>query len=217
VTGLRAELAVGDPDACPVAAMSVDADGPLRDVRWTRESAETATERVVTVDDDAWSDAGDAESGGGVVPETVFDDGDERVVEFGRDRNGCVCERIESVGCPVDAVRAANGTLYVTVYVRSRERLREVVAAAREVAREVSLNYVVSEGSDPGDPVVVDRGLLTDRQREALSTAYEAGYFDHPREANAGAVAEKLDVSPATFREQVARAQSKLLAGVVEG
>jgi predicted DNA binding protein len=42
------------------------------------------------------------------------------------------------------------------------------------------------------------------------------GYFNHPRDANATAVAEDLDISPATFAEHLALAQSKLLDSILE-
>jgi len=37
------------------------------------------------------------------------------------------------------------------------------------------------------------------------------GYFERPRDANAGAVAEALDIAPSTFAEHLAAAQRKLL------
>lgn len=148
--------------------------------------------------------------------DTVFDDGSAQTLEFDRDWDDCVCERIEAVGCPVDDVRATDGRLLVQFRVRSNERLREVIAAAREAANDVRLNYVVSAGDERSDAVVVDRGQLTDRQRETVETAYEAGYFAHPRESNAETVAEQLGVSAATFREHLATAQAKLFGSVFD-
>jgi predicted DNA binding protein len=37
------------------------------------------------------------------------------------------------------------------------------------------------------------------------------GYFERPRDANASAVADALDISPSTFAEHLATAQRKLL------
>ncbi|MFB6205716.1 MAG: PAS domain S-box protein [Haloglomus sp.] len=44
---------------------------------------------------------------------------------------------------------------------------------------------------------------LTDRQWEALETAYSAGYFDWPRETSGQEVAELLDVSQPTFNKHL--------------
>lgn len=242
MTGLRAELSIAAAESCPVAAASATADTPLRDVTWTTDGSDGTVERFDAVNTTSGTDgvggtdtadatdAADAtnseEAGGGRGgdatdrPEsfdTVFDDGDRRTLEFERDWDDCVCEQIESVGCPVDDVRAVDGRLRVQFRVRSNERLREVIAAAREAAADVRLAYVVSAGDEHSDAVVVDRGELTDRQRETLETAYAAGYFAHPREANAETVAGELDVSPATFREHLATAQAKLFGAVLDG
>lgn len=212
MTGLRAELSIAAVDRCPLAAFSVEAEDPLTDVTWTAEGADSTVERFDTQSDESKIDGGSAE---GAAPETVFDDGTTQTMEFEREWDDCVCEQIEAVGCPVDDVRAVDGRLLVQFRVRSNERLREVIAAARTVADDVRLNYVVSAGEERSDAVLIDRGELTDRQREVLETAYETGYFAHPRETNAESVAATLDISPSTFREHLATAQSKLLGSAL--
>ena len=64
--------------------------------------------------------------------------------------------------------------------------------------------------------MIVDRGVLTDRQRDVLGTAYELGYFERPRETNAEAVAAALSIAPSTLAEHLAVAQSKLTEAVLE-
>ena len=66
------------------------------------------------------------------------------------------------------------------------------------------------------DVVFVDRGKLTDRQHEVLRTAYDMGYFERPRGANATEVAASLDINPSTFTEHLLSAQRKLLGDVLE-
>jgi len=197
---------------------------PATDVGDTRdETGDTRDETGNTGDetrdtrDETDDEHGADTTSRGASFDTVFDDGQTQTLEFERDWDDCVCEQIESVGCPVDDVRAVDGRLRVQFRVRSNERLREVIAAAREAATDVRLAYVVSAGDERSDAVLVDRGELTDRQREALETAYAAGYFAHPREANAETVAGELGVSPATFREHLAAAQSKLFGAVLDG
>jgi hypothetical protein len=65
------------------------------------------------------------------------------------------------------------------------------------------------------DLLFVDRSILTDRQHEVLSVAHEMGYFTHPREANAQAVASALDISASTFAEHLAAGQSKLMRSIL--
>lgn len=56
---------------------------------------------------------------------------------------------------------------------------------------------------------------LTDRQREALRTAYELGYFDVPRRATLEDVASELDVASSSVSERLRRAQTRLLEETV--
>ena len=52
---------------------------------------------------------------------------------------------------------------------------------------------------------------LTDRQQEALRTAYELGYFDIPRRASLEDVAGELDISSSSVSERLRRAQTQLI------
>jgi len=53
---------------------------------------------------------------------------------------------------------------------------------------------------------------LTDRQRQVLELAVEAGYFERPRHNNTGELADALDISRATFTQHLRAAQRKLFA-----
>jgi len=64
------------------------------------------------------------------------------------------------------------------------------------------------DGEAPGDG-------LTDRQQEALRTAYELGYFDIPREASLEDVATRLDISASSVSERLRRAQTQLIEETV--
>lgn len=52
---------------------------------------------------------------------------------------------------------------------------------------------------------------LTDRQREVVEAAVQAGYYEWPREATGAEVADQLEISSATFSEHVHAAERKLL------
>ena len=60
------------------------------------------------------------------------------------------------------------------------------------------------------------RSCLTDRQREVVEAAFEAGYYDWPRGATGQEVAAELGISSATFSEHVHAAERKLLAVLFE-
>jgi predicted DNA binding protein len=55
---------------------------------------------------------------------------------------------------------------------------------------------------------------LSPRQREALVTAFEAGYYEIPREATTADLGEALDVDRRTAEEHLRRAENKLLGAL---
>jgi hypothetical protein len=65
-----------------------------------------------------------------------------------------------------------------------------------------------------GEPEAPGDGL-TDRQREALRTAYELGYFEIPRRASLQEIAGELDISASSLSERLRRAQTQLIEETV--
>jgi predicted DNA binding protein len=61
---------------------------------------------------------------------------------------------------------------------------------------------------DAAEGRLLDR--LTDRQQEALRTAYLSGYFSWPRESGAEACADALGVSQPTFSQHLRVGQHRL-------
>ena len=204
--GLEAAISIDEPSGCPVAEASAETGERIGSVTWgggdrtTEEfelSAETPAPEGMT---------------------EVFGDNRYSVYRFERENEEpCFCEAIEAFGCPVVDTRCEDGGLRVVFRPPDVDTLQEIVGALKEEFGEISLEHLVQSGDpDESDTVVVDRGRLTDRQREVLETAYGMGYFDHPKGANAGEVAEALDINSATLRGHLSAAQSKLLESVVE-
>lgn len=54
-------------------------------------------------------------------------------------------------------------------------------------------------------------GLLTDRQLECLTVAWQMGYFEVPRDASLAEVADALDVDTSTVSETVRRGTARVL------
>jgi predicted DNA binding protein len=57
---------------------------------------------------------------------------------------------------------------------------------------------------------------LTSRQREALATAYDLGFYETPRAASYEAIGDALGCAPSTANELLRRAEAALVAGVLE-
>ncbi len=56
---------------------------------------------------------------------------------------------------------------------------------------------------------------LTDRQQEALRTAYELGYFSIPRQTSLEEIAARLNISASSVSERLRRAQTQLIQETV--
>jgi predicted DNA binding protein len=206
---VRAGVAIHGAGNCPVVAASTAHDGPITGVNWTH-AGDTHTEEFRARDPEAVDAAADVPS-----PASVVDHGHARVYRYDRPRDGeCACRIIEELDCPIADARAEDGVLLLTLHLPDLERLRDIVSALDGTAERVEVRYLVhgaTRGDAVSDRTLVDRGRLTDRQCEVLRTAYRMGYFERPRDANASAVADALDISPSTFAEHLATAQRKLL------
>lgn len=205
MSGVRAELAIDDPSGCPVAEITEGHGGTARSVTWS-DGEEAVTEQ--------FQYDGDPPEGA----TQVFEYDDAGVYEIERESDDCVCETIAGFDCPLSNVEVADGTLYVTLHLGEAAELRGLLERLREAYDGVRVRYLVRSGGEAagGDVVPVDRGRLTDRQREVVATAYRMGYFDYPRRSNASEVAASLDIAPSTFTEHLTAAQSKLLDAVLE-
>lgn len=209
---IRAVLAIEAPEACPVAAASREAGEAITNP----SRAAVADEQGTVSEEFRLPREADIDP---ATADRVFETDAAAVYRFDRDRGvGCVCERIERSGSPVAALTARDGTLFVTFHASEMDDVREIVSALMDDYEDVRVHQLTkSETEDGEDLILVDRSALTRRQREVLETSFELGYFDHPREANAGEVADALGINRSTFREHLAAAQRKLLKAVVDG
>jgi predicted DNA binding protein len=209
--GIQVRLAVDAAESCPVAAAS-EGDATARNVSWSRAADDgPVVEEFELVGD---GEDHDLPSGGSVV----FGTDDTERVRFTRDGTDCICDVVERCGAPVTDVRATRGSLHLTFHATDVETVRSVVDDLKQTFGSVRIDRLArTDGEDPEDLVVVDRGQLTERQQEVLETAMEMGYFQRPRDANGTRVAEELGISPSTFAEHLASAQAKVLDSLLEG
>jgi len=201
MAGIRTELVFPDADRCPVAGASVDVEGSVTEVSWTGNGGGSVVEQFTA---DAAVDVG----------EQVFDYGGRTVYEFERSNDEpCICEVIERAVGPITETYARDGDLHVTLHAVDMASLRDIVSTLEEEFGQVRIEYLVRsrEDTEEAELVPVDMRRLTDRQREVLETAHRLGYFEYPRESNAGEVADELGIGTSTFTEHLNAAQSKLL------
>lgn len=238
MTGYQATIVVNDPGGCPVALAADARDSTVESVsRSSLRDAETIVEEFTVEDPDeqlagqfarepAHTDGSaprarthDSSTGSGdpVTLTPVGSAGANRTYRFTRDWSAdCVCEVVEGGGNPVNSLRAVDGALHVGVTGPDLDSLSETITDLKARFDGVSLRELTQDvASDESDLVLVDRARLTTRQKEVLETAHELGYFEYPKGANAGEVADALGISGSTFAEHLGAAQSKLLDAIV--
>jgi len=99
----------------------------------------------------------------------------------------------------------SDGQLSVEIVGETNEVLR---AALADVPPELDVTIErIGPYPDAGGPLLA---LLTDRQREVLDIALSLGYYDVPRQATHGDIAERLDCSVATAGEHLQKIESRV-------
>jgi len=217
MSGIRAEVRIDSPPNCLVAAASAAADAESTSVTWTGSGD---AEAAVTEEFLLQGDAEVALDGADTDASEVFRYDGMGAYRFERPPDAeCPCAFVERFDTPVRDVYARNGALVVAFHVSEIERLQEILEGLNREWSNVSVDRLTRSGEteDVEKLVLVDRDALTDRQREVLETAHEMGYFDHPKRANAGEVADALDINATTFTEHLSAAQRKLLGAVLDG
>lgn len=111
---------------------------------------------------------------------------------------GCECiPRLEEI---------RDGRLVYAVTIPARATLSRVVERLRDADATVSVTRIRSHSD--GDTATP---LLTDKQREALETAVEAGYYDRPRGATLEDVADELDITRAAASHRLHSVRRRLI------
>jgi len=214
-SGIRAELRVDADGMCPVADTAAETGASTFSVSKSIAPAgsETVTEEFMLDSADADTDAIGEEI------DAVFTYGSKTAYRFSRSRGrGCPCECVEEFDCPVVDVHTRDGMLYLVFHAADMTELQDVITTLRTEFSQVDIRRLLRTRGDQShhDLVFVDRGRLTERQREVLRTAHEMGYFERPKGANAGEVATELGISRSTFTEHLSAAQTKLLDAILE-
>lgn len=114
-----------------------------------------------------------------------------------------------------------HGLLLDTPFRFSSEGIRVTVAGS-----DADLQQAFAKGTDkisidvestgtytPEEPEYLDR--MTDRQYEALLTAYELGYYEPDQSVSFEEVAQALGCAPSTANELLRRAEAALVSGVI--
>jgi len=94
--------------------------------------------------------------------------------------------------------------------------VRSVVERLRELGTVEVRSVSARERVDTDEQLRRGVEALTEKQAQALRTAYRAGYFERPREHSADEVAELLDISRSTFLQHLRAAESKTFGALFD-
>lgn len=214
-TVVELSFRVGDPDAfLPAASAQLECELVVEGIVPLDEASFLCYARVEDGDPDGLLELADHRSG--------VDAG--RVVHEASADHGGLVEIALSGGSPIVVLADRAATVRSAAFDRGRgvidaevapdEDVRAIVDAVGEAFPESELLSKVErersvETAQEFRSSLHDR--LTDRQRNALRTAYHGGYFESPRDSTAEELAETLGVSSPTLHYHLRAAEKKLL------
>jgi predicted DNA binding protein len=193
---LRAQLAIEphSESSCAVASAGVDATAVTQQLK-----------SCVSEEDTAECHA-----------ELSFDDAEtERQYLSSSVSSQCICPVFKEHDCIPSIRGVRSGSIVVVLTIPERSVLREVISGLRAVGATVTVDWLV-DGTDSTATTEIDVTAVTDKQREAMECAREMGYYDTPRRADLGDVAEELGISESATSQRLNGAESKLVAAFLD-
>ncbi|WP_049986214.1 helix-turn-helix domain-containing protein [Halobellus rufus] len=132
----------------------------------------------------------------------------------------CPAHRLAELGALPRSVRAEAGEGRIVAEIPSQYDPGPIVDAFLATHPDAELAGKQEKGEvSPMFPESTHQRLLqdvlTDRQREVIDAAFEAGYYEWPRETTGQEVADGLGISSATFSEHIHAAERKLLTALL--
>lgn len=215
---IELEFRLVDDDYFPT-AVSAETGASLRLEGVTLASDDTPLAYVAVSGVDAESireAAADADTAEDVT--LVDDGGDELLFEFTTSTD-TVTAVLAEYGATIESMVVEDGEGRIVADISVGADIRAVVDALEAefpgidlVAQRTKRHKVQTDGQYREH--LLDR--LTDRQRTALETAYQSGYFEWPRDRTAEEVAASLGIASPTFHNHLRVAQDKLLRFLFE-
>lgn len=138
-----------------------------------------------------------------------------RVVHASRPvEDACPCVVFGTFACVPELLDSTENGLIVETYLSDRDRLADLLEELKAVTNGVALRQL--KRIDTGSPkrskntVTLDLFEMTEKQREAVTTAVESGYYATPQEISLGELADQLDISKSTLSHHLNAVESKL-------
>lgn len=101
--------------------------------------------------------------------------------------------------------------LRVTLTVDSRDAFLDMMELLNESEIAVRTDDITQSSLDGSGTVSLDLGKLTEKQRQTLEMALEAGYYEQPRKADLADLAGRIGVSKSAVSQRLRTAEAKLV------
>lgn len=127
----------------------------------------------------------------------------------------CICPVFASNDCISQVKRVEDGRLIVVTTVPDRAALRDIMQDLDAIDANVDVEWLV-RSDEPEATTEIDVSDITDKQRRAIETALEMGYYESPRQTDLSAVADRLDISESAASQRLNGAETKLVQALLE-
>lgn len=130
---------------------------------------------------------------------------------------GCICPTFRDHDCVASIEAVKRGEMVVSLSLPSKDILSEIIEALRNRGATVELRSIArAESARSRRQLTLDAGSITEKQRKAIEVAFEEGYYETPREADLGDLADRLGVSRSAVSQRLTAAESTLMEQVYE-
>lgn len=129
----------------------------------------------------------------------------------------CICPIFSQHDCIATIETVDSSGLVVSIAARDRDEFISIVADLRDADATPRL-VQITHSNDPMEyqSLEFDVECITDKQREAIRIAVENGYYETPRRATLGDLAEQLDISRSAVSQRLTAVESKMIYKLVE-
>jgi hypothetical protein len=125
--------------------------------------------------------------------------------------NSCFCLVFHEIDSVPRIQRVEGNKIIVTVLVPDRATLRELIERLRATDASVSVYRITRTNADKEESIVIDVTDVTEKQRQALQVAIDAGYYETPRRADLEDLSEQLGISKSAVSQRLKAVESRLV------
>lgn len=106
--------------------------------------------------------------------------------------------------------------LHVVLEVSGHGTLTSLLQLLAESELSVRTQNIAQSTLTEETTVSIDLDILTEKQRETLELALEEGYYERPREADLGELADQLGISRSAVSQRIRNAELKLITSALD-